>query len=409
MANGFFPLVAPNAGGGLNFEPVNNALMNFQQTRARNQAFEQERQNQNALMQRHASSDSRAQQELAMRKQQFEAEQAQRAQMMPLELERNRMLNANTQSEIDARKAAMAAQTRTQQREEEFYNQFAPTPPAGLPAPNKLGGPMPEQGVGRFSSIGAAPAMPPPLRAGAPTGQSFDVAQGEPGPGLQVGDPMPKAQPVAPQAAPQQPVTLRTLFDKLTPENKAIAQGLLAAGKKEDFVKMLQAGGNPDAKPPTEQQSKDAFFVRRMMDETARLDKLLQMNPETGEIKGYDPTKANPYAPNDKFDIAGGFLGSIPTRQFNPEGWNRYYDAARSFVATILRKDTGATVTKEEMDWYFPMLFPQPGDKPANVKDKAERRREYMEGLKASAGPLSDRINGNYTPGGGQWKMERLD
>lgn len=50
MANGFFNLPAFNPGRGVDFEPVNNALTNYGNVRARNQQMEQQ-QAQNALMQ----------------------------------------------------------------------------------------------------------------------------------------------------------------------------------------------------------------------------------------------------------------------------------------------------------------------------------------------------------------------
>jgi hypothetical protein len=395
---GYYPLPAYRVGSGINFEPVTNALTDLTNTRFKREQMDQ--QAKNALMdqQRFQAQEARQNELMNLQREEFALKKAE----VPFNRQYQQGQLANQSAQIKALEAETAAKLRAQQREEAFMAQFDAPPAAAAPQtpPSRLGGPRPTdmgEGAGRFSMLGQQPMrqQAPPMYAGGP--KPIDIAEGETGPGMQVGDRM--APPQQPQQA-QQPVTLRTMFDKLDPQAKAVAMGLLQSGKREEFLQMLQSGGTPPgAKPPTEQQSKDAFFVRRMMDEERTLAQVIPMD-EKGNIKGannFDPTKSSAWAPDGDMDVAWG-LGKLPTRQYNSPEWNRYYDAARSWLATILRKDTGATVTKEEMGWYFPMLFPQPGDTPELVLDKARRRNDYMQGLKESAGPLSDKMNKDYVP-----------
>lgn len=94
MANGFFNLPAFNPGRGVDFEPVNNALMNYGNVRARNQQVEQQ-QAQNALMQnRWETENARAQQT-------HQNALADRSWQQPLERQKAELGLKLTQAQID--------------------------------------------------------------------------------------------------------------------------------------------------------------------------------------------------------------------------------------------------------------------------------------------------------------------
>jgi hypothetical protein len=58
----------------------------------------------------------------------------------------------------------------------------------------------------------------------------------------------------------------------------------------------------------------------------------------------------------------------------------------REFLAVILRKDTGAAVTKEEWEFYAPMYLPQPGNPPEVLKAKREARERALGAIRLSMG-----------------------
>ncbi|MCZ4093048.1 hypothetical protein [Sinorhizobium psoraleae] len=59
-------------------------------------------------------------------------------------------------------------------------------------------------------------------------------------------------------------------------------------------------------------------------------------------------------------------------------------DAGRDFLATILRKDTGAAITAQEEQIYGKMFLPQPGDKPKAIQAKRQRRALAVEAIQGS-------------------------
>ncbi len=121
-------------------------------------------------------------------------------------------------------------------------------------------------------------------------------------------------------------------------------------------------------KPLTEGQSKDTVYSTRA---TAAMPLL---NKHEGALLSLGETLANGiplnlgnYAQTEEFQLAR--------------------DAGKDFLASILRKDTGAAVTKSEEDLYGRIFLPQPGDKPATVDAKRQRRALAVEAIKAGMPP----------------------
>lgn len=124
----------------------------------------------------------------------------------------------------------------------------------------------------------------------------------------------------------------------------------------------------PGVKPLTEGQSKDTVYSTRA---TAAMPLL---NKHEGALLSLGETLANGiplnlgnYAQTEEFQLAR--------------------DAGKDFLASILRKDTGAAVTKSEEDLYGRIFLPQPGDKPATVDAKRQRRALAVEAIKAGMPP----------------------
>ncbi len=62
-------------------------------------------------------------------------------------------------------------------------------------------------------------------------------------------------------------------------------------------------------------------------------------------------------------------------------------DAGLEYLASILRKDTGAAVTPSEEALYGRIFLPQPGDKPQTLIMKQQRRALAVEAIKAGMPP----------------------
>jgi hypothetical protein len=61
--------------------------------------------------------------------------------------------------------------------------------------------------------------------------------------------------------------------------------------------------------------------------------------------------------------------------------------AAREYLAAVLRKDTGAAITSQEFDIYGQTYLPQPGDSPAVLRQKANSRQVALDAIATGLGP----------------------
>lgn len=95
--------------------------------------------------------------------------------------------------------------------------------------------------------------------------------------------------------------------------------------------------------------------------------------------------------------------------------------AKSQFITALLRKESGAAIGKEEFTRYDKEFFPQPGNPPEVIAQKAEARRVAIEAMKKTAGPsykppemskaaparTTKTIGGkNYYQENGQWYEE---
>lgn len=100
--------------------------------------------------------------------------------------------------------------------------------------------------------------------------------------------------------------------------------------------------------------------------------------------------------------LAGSAASQIPLGDYlkTPE-YQQAERAGRELLAVILRKDTGAAVTKQEFDLYGPMYLPQPGNDPATIKAKKKARAGALAAIKLGLGtarPLADEIDAELGP-----------
>lgn len=155
-------------------------------------------------------------------------------------------------------------------------------------------------------------------------------------------------------------------------------------------------------KPLTEGQSKDSFFTTRMTAALPSLEAneqaLLSLGGKLGEAI---PMNLGNYTQSEEYQLAR--------------------DAGRDFVTAYLRKDSGAALTPSEEKIYGELLLPQPGDKPATIELKRQRRQVAVEAIKSGmppqaldgvvkaikAVPGSDQpMKSNRTSSGVEWSID---
>lgn len=68
------------------------------------------------------------------------------------------------------------------------------------------------------------------------------------------------------------------------------------------------------------------------------------------------------------------------------EEFQKARQAGRNFLASVLRKDTGAAVTPSEEQLYGDIFLPAPGDKPGTLAQKAEARRQAIDAIRNGLG-----------------------
>lgn len=126
----------------------------------------------------------------------------------------------------------------------------------------------------------------------------------------------------------------------------------------------------------TEGQGKSTAFAMRAIEAENQLETLGAYNPSL----------------TDRAALAVPFDA---TRGLASDKAQKYDTAKRNFIASILRKETGAAVTRPEFEMYDKMYFPQVGDNPQQLVDKRRQRGLALEGLMAEAGPGRETVNAN--------------
>jgi hypothetical protein len=116
----------------------------------------------------------------------------------------------------------------------------------------------------------------------------------------------------------------------------------------------------------TEQQSKDLGYWNRMDAVTPDIDTHTSDLTSLGEKM------------KDGVPLVGNMMVS--------EGYQVGRRAANEWITSLLRKDTGATVTTQEWALYGPIYIPQPGDDPPVIEAKKQARARAAEGMKAGLG-----------------------
>lgn len=137
----------------------------------------------------------------------------------------------------------------------------------------------------------------------------------------------------------------------------------------------LQApqGGNAVQAIPklTEQQSKDLVYYQRGEAALKNLNDLEQALTST----------------------ADSLLSGVPVigNKMVSNEFQQADQAGRNFLASILRKDTGAAVTANEMEEYGKIFLPRPGDSPETLAQKRQARTDALQAIRSGLG-VAERV-----------------
>jgi hypothetical protein len=145
-----------------------------------------------------------------------------------------------------------------------------------------------------------------------------------------------------------------------------------------------------DAKPATEEQAKARTFFKRMEGATKVFNQpALDANKKP--IIGPDGNPLTIEQVAGKPEIGAEIAGSLPiiggVAKRTAESPNRqlYRQAQENWVTANLRKESGALIGPEEMKNEILKYFPQLGEGPEVIAQKAEARRIAEEGMKSNA------------------------
>jgi hypothetical protein len=196
----------------------------------------------------------------------------------------------------------------------------------------------------------------------------------------------------SPQAAPadapafggrpvihEAPPPAKTTYRSLTPDeiksrglNPSHAYQLSSEGSVSDL-------GATSPKPPEDPLSKAnqanaAGFYSRAL------------NANNGYGEGVSPRDAGTQM----------FVNLFPNgvvRSFESDARKNAETYAAEFVASTLRKESGAAISPQEYESQFSRYFPQPGDGPEQIATKKQLRAQALEAMRLQAGPAADSIS----------------
>lgn len=89
-------------------------------------------------------------------------------------------------------------------------------------------------------------------------------------------------------------------------------------------------------------------------------------------------------------DTAPGVLNALPESIGNSQARQVADQGQREFIQSILRQDSGATITDDEMEGALRTYFPLPGEGPDVIEAKRRARLTAIEGLVSGAGRVLD-------------------
>jgi hypothetical protein len=151
------------------------------------------------------------------------------------------------------------------------------------------------------------------------------------------------------------------------PDGKLI-QVPAGVNRKEFIKRVTETTADAATGKKTEGQAKASSFAARMEQADSVMGKL-QSQGLSMMGRGLDA-------------LPGGVGNLAQSPQYQ-----QYKQAQSAFITALLRQESGAAINKSEFDRYEKEMFPQPGDAPAVVQQKAAMRASAIEQMRGAAGP----------------------
>ena len=147
---------------------------------------------------------------------------------------------------------------------------------------------------------------------------------------------------------------------------------------------VLTPAGTPlqSGRPLTEAQAKGTLFATR----ASAADQVLNDIGQGGKVQPGILKRAGEALP-----FIGEGVGAMLNATQSPQQ-QQVEQAQRDFVNAILRQESGASISPSEFASAQRQYFPQPGDSPQVIAQKAANRRNAVAGLTVQAGPGMQRI-----------------
>lgn len=184
--------------------------------------------------------------------------------------------------------------------------------------------------------------------------------------------PLPAAQSFR-QATPEEAATYGAVAGQFGPDGKFYPMnppsGMTVESDGEGGFRMTQGPGVANSsKPLNESQSKNVIYATRAEGALSQLDQVADaLTSRTDQAAGAVPLGLGRGYQDPKYQVA--------------------QQAADEFLTAILRKDTGAAITREEQQIYGDTYLPRPGDSPELLQQKAQSRARAVEALRRGMTP----------------------
>lgn len=173
----------------------------------------------------------------------------------------------------------------------------------------------------------------------------------------------------------QRPLGTMTIVPGYEADGKVLmrdAQGnLVERDLPTGFKKTEKPGSGPGAMNVTQAKKMGVFKIGEMAER--QYQQAVQKGQQTGE---WDPTSYSDWIDNARI---------APNWAKNPAAVEAFA-AMNSWVDTYLRDESGAAIPDTERAAYFKVYFPQQGDPPQAVQNKARLRAQKMQNAKEAAG-----------------------
>jgi hypothetical protein len=131
----------------------------------------------------------------------------------------------------------------------------------------------------------------------------------------------------------------------------------------------------PQPKPvePTESERTAGFLTKRLQDALATIDRVGKSNPDA-------------LRPSAATEAIRGIFGEAAANTLASPERQQIEAAQRDALDAALTLGTGAAYTAEQLEGYRKSYFPQLGDSPSTVADKARRREVLFQSARIKAG-----------------------